>query len=203
MAEKPIRVIITRGSEYSRHPSVIMAQPMEHLKHDYATTMIQRVSHLDTDAVEIAFQKIQNEGRATLTREGVDPNEMKFTRQVEMRHVGQSYELGLALPNGTLNSAEINVLLNQFHLEHERAYGFCAPNETTEFVNLRLTAMGKIAKPDASLARKESRRVYFAERGSYVHCAIYDRYRLGAGVVIHDHGISEEFDSTTVVHPGH
>ena len=38
-------------------------------------------------------------------------------------------------------------MLQDFHAEHEHAYGFAAPDEPVEFVTLRLTAVGAIAKP--------------------------------------------------------
>ena len=103
------------------------------------------------------------------------------------------------------------MLLEQFHRAHERAYGFSADSEPTEFVNLRLTAMGRIAKPelhalknldpDVNPAHKDTRKVYFHESGGYVDCAIYDRYKLGVGAKVQGPAVVEEFDSTTVIHP--
>ena len=49
---------------------------------------------------------------------------------------------------------------------------------------------------------KERRPVYFAEAGGYVDCPIYDRYALPAGAANVGPAVVEEFDSTTVVHPG-
>ncbi len=178
------------------------------LKHDYATTMIERVDALDTRAVQDAFEKMERAGHNVLAREGMADTEIQFTRQVEMRYVGQSYELALALPNHELEANDISLLLEQFHRAHERAYGFSAPHEPTEFVNVRLTAWGKIAKPQLQeigktekQAIKESRAIYFAERGGFVECPIYDRYKLGAGARVSGPAIVEEFDSTTLIHP--
>lgn len=82
-----------------------------------------------------------------------------------------------------------------------------------QLVNLRLTATGAIAKPhlrqapeggrDALSAQKATRPVYYAERGGYVDCPIYDRYGLGAGHVVEGPAVVEELDSTTVIHPGY
>jgi len=76
---------------------------------------------------------------------------------------------------------------------------------------VRLTSVGRIARPPLSplalpggtLEVKERRPVYFAEAGDYVDCAVYDRYALPAGARFSGPGIVEEFDSTTVVHPGY
>ena len=61
-----------------------------------------------------------------------------------MRYVGQSYELPIALGEGSVEDL-LNRTLRDFHAEHERAYGFAAPGEPVEFVTLRLTAVGAIA----------------------------------------------------------
>ena len=59
-------------------------------------------------------------------------------RQVDLRYVGQSYELTIPAGDG---------LLERFHAEHDRTYGFSAPGEPVEVVSLRLTSIGRIAKP--------------------------------------------------------
>ena len=185
------------------------------LKHDYSTTMIERTDRLDIAAAESAYREMEARGRATLERENVRPEQMSFLRRVDVRYVGQSYELTLSLPHNPLSSAEIGRVLEQFHKEHNRAYGFSAPGEPVEFVNLRLTAIGQIMKPrlrelephrggaDPASALKATRPVYFAESGGYVDCPIYDRYRLAAGHILSGPAIVVELDSTTVIHPGY
>ena len=118
-------------------------------------------------------------------------------------------------PCPTENWVQLKLLgvLAQFHREHDRAYGYSAPNEPVEFVNLRLSAIGKINKPQLreisagdsplSAAQKSTRSVYFDERKDFVECPIYDRYRLNAGAVLAGPAIVEEIDATTVIHPGY
>ena len=182
------------------------------LKHDYSTTFIRRVDKLDPAEVGIAFQGLEAKGRETLRRDGMQPHEMNFLRQVDMRYVGQSYELTVPVPEGGFGSAELTKVLDRFQSEHDRAYGFSAPNEPVEFVNLRLSAIGRITKPqlrelnqkakDTAAARKNTRQVYFAEAGGFIDCSIYDRYKIGADCIVKGPAIIEEIDSTTVIHPG-
>ncbi len=116
----------------------------------------------------------------------------------------------------------LEVLNARFHQAHERAYGFNAVTEPTEVVNLRLTAVGRIAKPKMGLlgrsgrtparAKKGERRVYFAQTplttrarrsaGGWVPTPVYDRYRLPAGAKLPGPVVIEELDSTTIVLPG-
>jgi len=180
------------------------------LQYDYSTTFIQRVDDIDSDALMAAYQELEEEGRSSFVREGVADQDIIFLRQVDMRYVGQSYELSVVVPAGVLGAPEIAAVLAQFHAEHDRMYGFSAADEPVEFVALRLTATGKIAKPKlrqveaggaAAGACKETRPVYFAESGGYVDCPIYDRYLLGATAIVSGPAIVEEIDSTTVIHP--
>ena len=119
---------------------------------------------------------------------------------------------------GELSAENLSRLLARFHQEHERAYGYSAPAEPAEFVNWRLTAVGKIGKVQLRelkddgqrtadegrlVAEKGRRQVYFAESGGYIDCPIIDRYKLLPGDTILGPGIIEEFDSTSVIHPGY
>ena len=181
------------------------------LKQDYSITRIQRLDQLDHGAVEEAYLKLETQGRETLEQEGMAPAAMTFLRQVDIRYVGQSYELTLSLPDHRLDPEDIAAVLEEFHSEHDRAYGFSAAEEAVEFVAHRLTATGEIGKPsvrewdrgtaDPAAAQKESRLVYFAESDGFVHCPIYDRFELGVDCVVRGPAVVEEIDSTTVVHP--
>ena len=170
------------------------------LKRDAAITIMRRLDELDDAEVEAQFAKLEGDGRAELEREGLGADAIEFVRQIDLRYVGQSYEL--TVPAG-------GELLERFHAEHDRTYGFNAPAEPVEAVSLRLTSVGRIAKPPArplepggAAEPKERRPVYFAEAGDYVDCPIYDRYALPAGASFAGPAVIEEFDSTTVVHPG-
>ena len=179
------------------------------LKHDYATTLIQRLDQVVPQALEQTFRELEAQGRETLGREGMEEAAMEFRRQADLRYVGQSHELTLPLTAEALGPAQLAQLLEQFHRTHDRAYGFSAPGEDVELVSVRLSAIGQIAKPaQAPLAKttgaataKGQRPVYFAESEGFVDCPVYDRYALGAGAVVQGPAIVEEIDSTTVVHP--
>jgi N-methylhydantoinase A len=170
------------------------------LKRDAAMTIMRRLDDLAPEETESAFAELEAVGREELEREGLGAESMEFVRQIDLRYVGQSYEL--TVPAG-------DRLLLRFHEEHERTYGFAAPAEPVEVVSLRLTSVGRIAKPPpqelgrgGAVEPKEQRQVYFAEAGGYVDCPIYDRYALPAGAAFRGPAVVEEFDSTTVVHPG-
>ena len=183
------------------------------IKHDYSVALIQRADSLDFEGAGESFRLMMIEGEAALSREGVGPGEMVFLHQADMRYVGQSYELTIPLSDGGLASGKLTGVIDRFHLEHERAYGFKADDEPVEFVALRLSAIGSISRPrareissnsrDLAAALKPSRAVYFAESGGLVECRVYDRYKLPPDFEVRGPAIVEEVDSTTVIHPGY
>ena len=174
--------------------------------------MMQRADRLDLPALAATLQRLESEGRAALARDGIGPRDMGFQHHAELRYVGQSFELTVPLPGGAPDAETVARALESFHREHERAYGYSAPAEPVEWVNVRLTALGRIAKPglhewsgggSTQAADKTRRPVYFAEAGGFVACPVYDRYLLATGSVLDGPAIVEELDSTTVIHPGY
>jgi N-methylhydantoinase A/oxoprolinase/acetone carboxylase beta subunit len=168
---------------------------------------------VDHASLEATYVRLEAEGRKELEHEGVGAEEISFSRQMDMRYVGQSFELTIDLARDGASGLDTAAGVGAFHEQHERVYGHNAPDEAVEFVNSRLTAIGRIAKPrlreiavgDASPddARTSTRPVYFAEAGGFVDCPVYDRYALLAEMCITGPAIIEEFDTTTVLHPAY
>jgi N-methylhydantoinase A len=170
------------------------------LKRDAAVTLMRRLADVDGAELDAGFAELERAGTAELEREGVARDAIEFRRQLDRRYVGQSFEL--TIPAG-------DDAVERFHAEHDRTYGFAAPAEPVELVSLRLTSVGRIEKPPlrpletaGAAEPKERRDVYFAEAGGYVETPVYDRYALPAGPAFGGPAVVEEFDSTTVVHPG-
>ena len=181
------------------------------LKHEYASTLIGRVDVLKPEDVQTGLQRLEAQGKKALAREGISPDQMSFVRQVEMRYVGQSYELSVPAPR-RLGPRSMGKVAAAFHAEHQRAYGHSAPDEPVEFVTLRVAALGSISRPTLGLVREAAggieaaetarRRVCFTGSEGYADTPIYDRYLLGPGASIQGPAVVEEMDSTTVLHPG-
>ncbi|MCY3775639.1 MAG: hypothetical protein OXH11_06625 [Candidatus Aminicenantes bacterium] len=155
---------------------------------------------------------MEEQGREVLRRERLAEGDISFQRQIEMRYAGQSYELPIECPGSRVAAAELEDVVERFHVEHDRAYGHGYPDQPIELVNFRLTALGAIQKPrlreilpanGAPASAAAERPVYFGSHGEFVPTAIYDRARLKAGHRIEGPAIVEEIDSTTLVQPGY
>ena len=180
------------------------------LKRDYNATVLKRLEVIDATEINTIFRSLESHGSTAMHHEGLAEADLQFIRQADMRYVGQSFELTLPISEDSLGMSAREALAERFHAEHERAYGHKAPGEPIEVVNLRLTAVGRIAKPhfkrigaNGNIAPKPTgmRKVYFAEGGGYVPCSVFNRYDLNGGAQISGPAIVEEADSTTVIHP--
>ena len=182
------------------------------VKHDFSRTHIIKADCIDAGEISSIFAGMEREGKHLLTKEGIDADNISFLREIEMRYIGQSYELGVACPGGSLRQEDLVQICRSFHSEHEKAYGRGYPQEPVEFVNLRVSAIGAIPRPplcklssnehNLDDARKGSRSVFFAEVEGFTDTPIYDRYRLTAGQRLIAPAIVEEMDSHTLLHPG-
>ncbi|HKD90965.1 MAG TPA: hydantoinase/oxoprolinase family protein, partial [Terriglobales bacterium] len=122
-------------------------------------------------------------------------------RTLDMRYVGQGYELNIAAGKGALG---------EFHAAHRKRYGYADPRRPVEVVNLRLrmTAGAEPVKFKRSSMRKgkgeqaivKQTRVYFDGRS--VRAPLYQREQLHAGDVFRGPAIVAEYSATTVVPPG-
>jgi N-methylhydantoinase A len=186
---------------------------MTDLRHDYVVTYICRVDRIDLDKVNGLYRDFAAQGRSLLSQEGAKEKDMLASKFMDMRYVGQSYELTIPVPAKEIDVKDMEEIAALFHKEHERAYGHCAPEEPVEVANLKLSATGFIPKPklkelkrgeiNPEAALLSRRNVYFSETGGFVECSIYDRYRLTWGNVIKSPAIVEDKDATTVIHPGY
>jgi N-methylhydantoinase A len=128
---------------------------------------------------------------------------------MEMRYLGQSWKLRV-LPPPDLSSQSREELKRRFDEVHRKAYGYDAPADEAEIVNIGVTAIGALSRPrlehvvPASEKRPVSTRdVYFREAEGYVRCAVLSRYQVSENEGIEGPAVIEEKDSTTIVYPGY
>jgi N-methylhydantoinase A len=182
------------------------------IRHEFVATRRLRLDALTASALDALFADFIAEGNARLVRDGVPPADRRMLRSADLRYHGQSFELSLTVPPGPLSPADIDRLHDEFHAHHERAYGYAAPEDPVELVNVRLAAVGVTPKPRRSrlpesgrspeAALKGRREVWFSEAGGFRPTAVLDRGKLLRGNVIEGPAIVEEHDASTLVHPG-
>ena len=182
------------------------------IRHEFVATRRLRLDGLAPAVLESLFADFVREGEARLTRDGVSLADRRMLRSADLRYHGQSFELPVTVPSGPLADADVERLRGEFHAMHERAYGYAAPDDPVELVNVRLAAVGVTPKPrraplpeggsSNAPALKGRRDVWFAEAGGVRPTLVLDRGKLLRGNVIDGPAIIEEPDASTLVHPG-
>ncbi|MCI0714651.1 MAG: hydantoinase/oxoprolinase family protein [Chloroflexi bacterium] len=105
---------------------------------------------------------------------------------VDMRYLGQAYELNVPLNND---------LAAEFHRAHQTNYGYHMPDKPIEIVNLRLQAVGQVDKPPLTpheLVPNDGANALIAP-------GHYHRQHLQPGAVIRGEALLLQFDCTTYV----
>jgi N-methylhydantoinase A len=179
------------------------------LKHDFARTLVVLIEVIEQAHVEAVFAELEARGRAVLEREGITNSAMRFERLLDLRYVGQSYHLTVALDSGPITRAMLQAARGRFDEAHFTAYGYSESGEPCELVNVRVTAQGIVRRPGlpeirasrSADAHKGNRRVWFESVG-LVESEAFDRVLLGLGSEIEGPAVIEDQDSTTLVHPG-
>jgi N-methylhydantoinase A len=180
------------------------------LRHDYTRTLRRLSGALR--GVELAgiCAGMEAEAHAALVADGVPLDRISFSRHLEMRYAGQSYELTVELPNQRIDDGTMPDAEAAFHRLHAQAYGHAATGEPTMVVNVRVTGIGEIPKTDLRqmagsglvAGDQRRRRVYFSEAGGFVETPIHLRGTLRRSDLIKGPAVIEEMDSTTIISPG-
>ena len=99
----------------------------DRLKHEYSATLLRQLEQVFLRGNPRAVVPLDGAERTLRAkREGLSRGGMQLLRSVDVRYVGQSYELTMSLAEGQVRRAAIEELADGFHDEHERAYGFKA-----------------------------------------------------------------------------
>ena len=149
---------------------------------------------------------------AWFAHEGIESAHRGTVRRLELRYAGQNFELAVEVPAGELDAGLISRIVEEFHVAHERVYGYRSPEARIEAVTFRLEASGQaahvelredpLAGEDASAAIVGTRNTCFDPADGYTPIPVYDRALLVPGNRISGPAIVEQMDTTTVLLPG-
>ena len=176
----------------------------------------RREDLLNVDELKGWYNDLEEEGVATLARQGLTKENMKLARGAEMRYFGQLRDLVIFLPETQrgkpFTGETLKQLIREFHKKHQAVYGWSDPAMAVEISTLKLKAIGVrrpielIKEPKsgaaASAALKRNRQVYFQELGGFVKTPCYDTNRLKHGNIIAGPAILEDPTTTVVVPKG-
>jgi len=170
-----------------------------------------RIDHLSPQSFGTEFQKLSMEAARFLLESGVATEDIRTLCRLDMRYVGQGYEVEVELPAGR-EVVSFSSLSRLFHDAYRKVFGISFEDRAIEIVSWKVEAHGPLQGESIrySLAQtqghatalKAFRMAYMPEPGGYVDCPVYDRYALEVGSRINGPALIEEYESTCVLGPG-
>ena len=183
-------------------------------QHEFIQTMLCRVDGKSTQAIEKALESLAERAAKEMIAEGNVSADIAIACSMDLRYIGQAYELTVPIGWKPGVALDINAVLASFHAEHERTYGHASSGDIVEMVNIR--ALGSLRsqqarKYDAQRASGSrnstadgvegtKRCAYFGPAHGFIQTPVISRATLRQGSLLGP-VIVEEYDSTCVIPP--
>ena len=201
------KLIVPEGPGVNCALGLLMAD----FRHDYSRTFLHLMQNLDPARLTQGFCALEEQAMEQMIHEGVPGKDVILLRSLDLRYLGQGYELEISAPNIPFEKKDLEALARELSRIHHEKYGYTMASDTAEIVNLRLTAIGGLSKPeikeeapagkDPMGSLKERRRIYMD--GRFVEASIYERKKLKCANEMKAPAIIEQLDSTTVLFEGY
>ncbi len=132
-----------------RNPGILSAigMLMADVVKDYSQTIMRDAAAIRPEELDAAFIPLEERGKNELLAEGIPKNAIRLERALDMRYQGQSYELVTPIENSA-GTDTIPTVVETFHTQHEKQYGYRNATKPVEIVNVRLRAGGLPEKPE-------------------------------------------------------
>jgi len=175
------------------------------VRHDEVRTRVTRTADVPFAELQRLFGELTARARARLEKDGFAPAAMRFEASLDLRYVGQAFELPVPFTGVLASMADVD---RAFHAAYEARYAH-ATADPVEIVTLRVSGYGVGAKPSLPRARDagsvpsarvDERPVLFD--AVPMATTVYARELLPAGGVVTGPALVEEPGTTTVVPPG-
>jgi len=183
-----------------RYPGVLSALGAlsgEHVR-EYAATLLCPAAPESARAMNRVFGRLERLARRDFEKSG----RPRLRRALELRYVGQSFELSVPLQGSNIASA-----VKAFHARHAERYAHSRPGSDVEIVVARLVA--SVAQPPlptirapADARRPRCTKARVVVDGELRSVRVFNRSELPAGFRARGPVIITQDDSTTWVAPG-
>lgn len=169
---------------------------------ELSTSFMKRIRDTKKEELEKGFHKLEKEAMELFKIEGIEKGKIIFSRSLDMRYKGQSYELNIPYKNG---------FLEEFHKAHMKLYSHSYRDREVEIVNLRLRGVGivdKVELPYSEVLQSSPENAFYGEReiyygGDFMKAKVYLREKLVPGNLIKGPAIISSYDGTTFVPSGY
>jgi N-methylhydantoinase A len=180
------------------------------VEHHYSRTFRRLLLGVDPQELGEAWDRLVREATDQLLADGFRTNQMRIRRAANLHYQGQTFELTVPVPEGSLDIPALSHLAEAFGQEHERTYGHRAgPEEPVEIVNIQVVGQGLSDRPRVpdrlAPARRDEggslppRQAYFGPQVGWLETPVLAREALATPR--EGPCIIEEYDATCLVPP--
>jgi N-methylhydantoinase A len=194
-------------------PGILCAQGAvaSAFKEDLVCTIRQELqTSSDLAILAHAIDKLLEDARRWSQSEGLSSASHGYSVVLEMRYVGQNFELTIPLlQHETKNLPTVETLRSRFFEQHDHQYGFHSKDGIIEVVNVRLTVEVSSRQIESSIVSMEtkeegcvsgSREIWFNSEPT--KSPVYLRSSLVCGQMIVGPAVIDQADTTTLLFPG-
>ncbi|MYH65033.1 MAG: hydantoinase/oxoprolinase family protein [Chloroflexi bacterium] len=176
---------------------------------DFTRSYVRRLRDIDLDELNAMLRGLERDGRQIVRAAGVSAADIHAQLHIDMRYIGQGYEVRVPFSMATLTRAHIQRMQAAFEDEYRAFYGQLAEDVPIEAVNWRVLISGpqpQVTSPGPPGRGQDEpvalRPVRFSADAAPLPTPVYRRERLAAGWKARGPLIIEEAASTTVALPG-
>ena len=180
------------------------------VKDEASKTFVTLIKNTNKDALAELYKELTEKAMTTLMADGIGKDDIEVTLQADVRYTGQAFQLSIEFSQKDFDEQGLDLLLKRFDEEHTQLFTF-ALEEGHEIVMVRaIVAATSTALPESKMlagnttleeCKIADTKIYYA--GQYHEAVIYERAKMGVGLLVPGPCIVGEMDSTTVILPGH
>ena len=179
-------------------------------RNDQMVTRVMSEDRIDLAAIADIYAGLEADAVRRLQADGIAKGRIRLVREADLRYAGQSMEVRVVAPGGSIDRGFVDALIDAFHAAHRRNFGYdYKAEQKIEIVNFCVSGFGMIERPSlpklavktGAKAQPKGRRPVYFDR-SMRDTEVFDRATLPPGTQIAGPAIVEEFGSTSVVFPG-
>ncbi len=192
-----------------RQAGAFCAIGMQHadVRRDFVQVLMRRLDEAVRPALARGFAALEARTADALRREGFDPADTRFERELDLHYEGQQWDVRVKLAAADMSPAEIRIA---FETEYDRQFGHTNPGGRILVAKLRVVGIGSLPplrQPvlptvDDPPVPTAHRLVHTGDDTGFVETPVYDGARLGPGQSLEGPAIIEEATTTVVVGKG-
>jgi N-methylhydantoinase A len=179
---------------------------------DFTRSYVSTLDKIDLDKLNRILDTLETSGREIVENAGVPADDIHVALDVDMRYLGQGYEVRVPFPKEIIDAGTLQRLQKAFEVEYIQFYGRLSEGIPIEAVNWRIVISG----PTANIGQLEleniptdktnqpytTRPALSASNEPAQDTPVYKRSILNTDFYVNGPAIIEESESTTIVLPG-